>query len=329
MVNKLVNKKTDVLYAGGYLTDIGIILRQTKKELPNLRLFSGDAVANVQFLFVAGKAGEGTYFTFGPDMRLKSEARDVVAANTATTGGGIYLASGAEAAFRNVTIADNIGPEIAFYSIGPVTMVSSIVWGDGSYELDFRSTGTDYLADHERFQVSYSNLKNGWSGMGNHSDDPLFTNPSDNDWRINSGSPCIDGGDPQSQRCVDTGLGGNPRQLDGRLDGKMRVDMGAHEFDNVHFEISGTPRRGGTITLQTTGKSGLSVLLAVTTSSGRFSSASIFPRRIQAAAGTDPPAATSGGAPSRGALSASMATARASTGSPRRYSSSASGAPRR
>jgi branched-chain amino acid transport system substrate-binding protein len=80
IVNKLVNKKINVLYAGGYLTDIGIILRQAKKELPNLRLFSGDAVANVQFLFVAGKAGEGTHFTFGPDMRLNPEARDVVAA---------------------------------------------------------------------------------------------------------------------------------------------------------------------------------------------------------------------------------------------------------
>ena len=80
IVNKLVNKKADVLYAGGYLTDIGIILRQAKKELPNLRLFSGDAVANVQFLFVAGKAGVGTYFTFGPDMRLNPAASDVVAA---------------------------------------------------------------------------------------------------------------------------------------------------------------------------------------------------------------------------------------------------------
>jgi branched-chain amino acid transport system substrate-binding protein len=80
IVNKLVNKNIDVLYAGGYLTDIGIILRQAKKELPNLRLFSGDSLMNVQFLFVAGKAGEGTYFTFGPDMRLKPEARDVVAA---------------------------------------------------------------------------------------------------------------------------------------------------------------------------------------------------------------------------------------------------------
>ena len=74
IVNKLVNKKTDVLYAGGYLTDIGIILRQVKKELPNLRLFSGDSLVDVQFLFVAGDAGEGTYFTFGPDMRLNPEA---------------------------------------------------------------------------------------------------------------------------------------------------------------------------------------------------------------------------------------------------------------
>jgi branched-chain amino acid transport system substrate-binding protein len=80
LVNKLVNKKIDVLYIGGYLADIGIIIRQAKKELPNLRLFSGDSLVDVQFLFVAGEAGEGAYFTFGPDMRLKPEARDVAAA---------------------------------------------------------------------------------------------------------------------------------------------------------------------------------------------------------------------------------------------------------
>ncbi len=52
LVNKLVNKKIDVLYVGGYLADIGIILRQAKKELPNLRLISSDALVDVQFLFV-------------------------------------------------------------------------------------------------------------------------------------------------------------------------------------------------------------------------------------------------------------------------------------
>jgi len=80
IVDKLVNKKIDVLYAGGYLRDIGIILRQVKKTLPNLRLFSGDGLANIEFLFVAGEVGKGSYFTFGPDMRLKPEAEDVVVA---------------------------------------------------------------------------------------------------------------------------------------------------------------------------------------------------------------------------------------------------------
>ena len=72
--------KIDILYAGGYLTDIGIILRQAKKKLPNIRLFSGDSLVNVEFLFIAGEAGEGTYFTFAPDMRQKPEARRVVTA---------------------------------------------------------------------------------------------------------------------------------------------------------------------------------------------------------------------------------------------------------
>lgn len=69
----------DVLYAGGMEADIGIILRQAKKALPNLRLFSADGLVSPDFLKYAGEAGEGTYFTFGPDMRLKPEADDVAA----------------------------------------------------------------------------------------------------------------------------------------------------------------------------------------------------------------------------------------------------------
>ena len=80
LVNKLANKKIDALYIGGYMNDIGIIIRQAKKELPNLRLYSGDALVDDEFLFIAGDAGVGAYFTFGPDMRQKPEAQDVAAA---------------------------------------------------------------------------------------------------------------------------------------------------------------------------------------------------------------------------------------------------------
>ncbi len=80
LVDKLVDKKIEILYAGGYQADIGIILRQVKKVLPSLRLFSGDGLVSPEFLFYSGEAGEGTYFTFGPDMRQNPEAAHVVAA---------------------------------------------------------------------------------------------------------------------------------------------------------------------------------------------------------------------------------------------------------
>jgi branched-chain amino acid transport system substrate-binding protein len=150
IVKKLVNNKVDVLYAGGYLTDIGIILRQAKKELPNLRLFSGDALMHVQFLFVAGDAGEGTYFTFGPDMRLKPEAQDVVAAIREEDayepdGYTMYSYAAVQAWEQAVKQAGSLKPEavidalrsgsfdtvigkIGFDEKGDITGISTFVW---------------------------------------------------------------------------------------------------------------------------------------------------------------------------------------------------------
>lgn len=79
IVDKLLNNKIDVLYSGGSEADVGIILRQAKKALPNLRLISADGLVSPDFLKFAGKAGEGTYFTFCPDMRLKPQAEDIAA----------------------------------------------------------------------------------------------------------------------------------------------------------------------------------------------------------------------------------------------------------
>ena len=150
IVNKLVNNNVDVLYAGGYLTDIGIILRQAKKKLPNLRLFSGDALVNVQFLFVAGDAGEGTYFTFGPDMRLKPEAQDVVAAIREEDayepdGYTMYSYAAVQAWEQAIKEAGSLKPEavidalrsgsfdtvigkIGFDKKGDVTGISTFIW---------------------------------------------------------------------------------------------------------------------------------------------------------------------------------------------------------
>lgn len=80
LVEKLSATKIDVLYVGGYVSDIALIIRQAKKKLPTLKLVSGDTLASEDFLIIAGEAGEGAYFTFGPDIRLRPEAATIVAA---------------------------------------------------------------------------------------------------------------------------------------------------------------------------------------------------------------------------------------------------------
>jgi branched-chain amino acid transport system substrate-binding protein len=150
IVEKLVSKKIDVLYAGGYSADIGIILRQAKKELHNLRLFSGDALVNAQFMMVAGEAGEGTYFTFGPDMRLQPEAKEVVAAIREEDayepeGYTLYSYGAVQAWAQAVEKAGSLKPEavikalrtgsfdtvlgkIGFDETGDVTGINTFVW---------------------------------------------------------------------------------------------------------------------------------------------------------------------------------------------------------
>jgi branched-chain amino acid transport system substrate-binding protein len=80
LIDKLVAAKIDVLYVGGYQGDIGIIIRNAKKRLLDLKLVSGDSLVSEDFPIIAGDAGIGAYFTFGPDIRLMPEAKTVVAA---------------------------------------------------------------------------------------------------------------------------------------------------------------------------------------------------------------------------------------------------------
>lgn len=80
IVDKLIDAKVDVLYAGGTLGDIALILRLAKKHIPALQLISGDALASDDWLIYAGDAGVKAYFTFGPDIRLRPEAANIVSA---------------------------------------------------------------------------------------------------------------------------------------------------------------------------------------------------------------------------------------------------------
>jgi hypothetical protein len=65
---------------------------------------------------------------------------------------------------------------------------------------------------------------------GNISADPLFINPTQDDYHIKQGSPSIDAGDNLTPNLPDKDLDGDPRILDGDGNGTAIVDMGVDEF---------------------------------------------------------------------------------------------------
>lgn len=79
LIDLLVENDIDAIYIGGYQADAGIIIREAKARLPEIRLVSGDALASEDFPLIAGDAGLGAYFTFGPDARETPTASSIVA----------------------------------------------------------------------------------------------------------------------------------------------------------------------------------------------------------------------------------------------------------
>ncbi len=116
--------------------------------------------------------------------------------------------------FNNCTIYDNYQLMIGALIEIPVT--NSII------------RDLTILPIPQNFQINYSNIEGGYTGIGNIDEDPFFEDPANNDfslkWTETQKSPCIDTGDPNS-----------PLDPDG-----SRVDMGAyykdHDIKTYEFE---------------------------------------------------------------------------------------------
>ena len=86
-------------------------------------------------------------------------------------------------------------------------MTNSILWGNGLEEI--------YVDESSTLVVSYSNVQGGWLGTANIDADPLFVDPTNDNYRLSSGSPGIDAGDNLAlPEDVTTDLSGGPRFLD-------------------------------------------------------------------------------------------------------------------
>jgi hypothetical protein len=152
---------------------------------------------------------------------------------------GVVLSAG-RVDLRRSTSAGNAGVGFLRHSSAQGRIASSIgSWNAGGGFVGFASN-----------DLRYCNGSGALGSVGGQDEDPLFLDLANGDLRLHPYSPCLDRGEPGD---APAGLDilGFPRFLDGDLDGVQRIDMGAHEHDNVLAAIFGEARPGGVLTLAT------------------------------------------------------------------------------
>jgi hypothetical protein len=97
------------------------------------------------------------------------------------------------------------------------TVTNCILWDSG-----------DEIAGDTLTTVTYCDIQGGYSGEGNIDANPLFVDPSSNNYRLRPSSPCIDAGTNEGAPTQD--IIGNSRPIDGDRDGTAITDMGAYEY---------------------------------------------------------------------------------------------------
>lgn len=186
----------------------------------------------------------GNTMDWGGGIRIYSSSsptikNNVITGNTAdSSGGAIRIHNYSSPVISNNTITGNTslygagGISVARYSSPVIT--NNIVWGNGTEIIDNPSRGPNTIT------VSYSIVQGGYTGTGNINADPLFIDPLNGDYHLQSGSPAIDTGMNASGAAygsVVDDIQGTLRPLDGDGLGAGTTgdgsdyDIGAYEYN--------------------------------------------------------------------------------------------------
>ncbi|MCK5051884.1 MAG: PKD domain-containing protein [Candidatus Cloacimonetes bacterium] len=155
--------------------------------------------------FASSKSGAAGFSSCSPTL-----VNTLIVDNTAMEkGGAIYLSSEACPVFENVTICNNNSSWSAIYcdTNSWPNLLNCILWNNSPSEILLDNGGA--------ISITYSDVRNGWAGIGNINEDPLFINPYIGNYHLQEISPCIDAGDPAT-----------PLDPDGTI-----ADMGAYYYD--------------------------------------------------------------------------------------------------
>ncbi len=191
----------------------------------------------------------GTYYGGGADLRETgggkiTVANSLFAVNTGTHAGGLHVLACTQTGspsgvidIANVTSIGNSpdGIHARIGSRGIINIANSIVRGNTATQI--ASLLQTPVAGEASLTVSYSNVQGGYAGTGNINANPLFVNPSNDDYRLGAGSPSVDAGRNASVPSgVLTDLAGenrfvnDPATADTGSGSAPLVDMGAYEF---------------------------------------------------------------------------------------------------
>jgi branched-chain amino acid transport system substrate-binding protein len=78
LISKLKASGAEVMYFGGYYTEMGLILRQAAQGGLKIQMMAGNTMTSTELLSAAGTAVDGLLFTFFPDPRKYPASAEVV-----------------------------------------------------------------------------------------------------------------------------------------------------------------------------------------------------------------------------------------------------------
>jgi len=167
---------------------------------------------------------------------------DEIRGNTTTRSVSGSLPVGiAVASIGGATVKGNVSTENAFAGMydgqGTMSLAYNDVWGNNP----------DYW--------------NSSPGPGSLSVDPMYVDPSSDDYHLQPGSPLVDQGDPAWPGIPLRDVDGQSRLLDGDLSGNARMDMGADEVARSVLSHTGLALPGSTVTYVVTGVPGDQAIL--------------------------------------------------------------------
>jgi predicted outer membrane repeat protein len=181
--------------------------------------YSSPSLVNVRISGNTTSADGGGIYCYDSSPSLENVT---ISGNSADYGGGIYCELLFSPSLKNVTITGNSANNGGgiYCTSSSLSLINSILWNDSPQEIDTSASG--------EVTATYSDIQGGWTGTGNIDEDPLFADPGNGDFHLQSTSPCIDAGDPAS-----------PLDPDGTI-----VEMGAYYFPQLNADFTADTTNG-------------------------------------------------------------------------------------